>query len=110
MPSWRAVPNGAEKNLRASFSVLNLDGGTPLLIACHKGHEAVVRVLLDRGAPIDQADMHVELGDGSGTVIALSRAVNGTDNLTISQSVGTCTSELGFQVNVRNTSGKEDTQ
>ena len=52
----------------------------------------------------------VELGDGSGTVIALSRAVNGTDNLTIAQSVGKCTSELGFQVNVRNTSGKEATQ
>ena len=48
-----------------------------------------------------------ELGDGSGTVIQLSRAVTGTDNLTIAQSVGTCTSESAFQVYVRST-GKDD--
>ena len=49
----------------------------------------------------------VEIGDGSGTVIALSRAVDGTDNLTIVQSVGKCTGQSAFQVNVRNVSAEE---
>ncbi len=32
------------------------EGGTPLLLAAYKGHLAMAKLLLDRGAKIDAAD------------------------------------------------------
>ncbi|MES1240618.1 MAG: hypothetical protein ABUT39_03270 [Acidobacteriota bacterium] len=45
---------------------------------------------------------NVELGDGSGTVILLKRAITGADVLTVVQQVGKCTSKSGYRVSVRN--------
>lgn len=42
-----------------------------------------------------------ELGDGSGTVITLKRALIGTDILTVVQQVGGCTSSKAYRVSVR---------
>ncbi len=44
-----------------------------------------------------------ELGDGSGSIIVLNRAITGADTLTIVQEVGKCTSKKGYRVGVRNT-------
>ncbi len=49
-------------------------------------------------------DTGVELGDGSGTVIMLRRALTGTDILMVVQQLGQCTSSTGYRVNVRNAS------
>jgi len=49
-------------------------------------------------------DTGVELGDGSGTVIMLRRALTGTDILTVVQQLGQCTRRTGYRVNVRNAS------
>jgi hypothetical protein len=43
-----------------------------------------------------------EIGDGSGTVIVLTRAITGTDTLTVVQQVGKCTSKTGYRVSGRN--------
>jgi hypothetical protein len=43
-----------------------------------------------------------EIGDGSGTVIMLTRPITGTDVLTVVQQVGECTSKTGYRVSVRN--------
>lgn len=47
-------------------------------------------------------DSNTELGDGSGTVIVLRRAITGADILTVVQQVGECTSATGYRVSVRN--------
>lgn len=47
-------------------------------------------------------DAGKEIGDGSGTVIWLSRAITGTDTITVVQQLGDCTSKQGFLVSVRN--------
>jgi hypothetical protein len=49
-------------------------------------------------------DTGVELGDGSGTVIILRRALTGTDVLTVIQQLGDCVSRTGYRVYVRNAS------
>lgn len=43
-----------------------------------------------------------ELGDGSGTVIQLKRAITGADTLTVVQQVGDCMGKRGYLVSVRN--------
>lgn len=43
-----------------------------------------------------------ELGDSSGTIIMLKRAITGVDILTVTQQVGECTSSTGYRVSVRN--------
>ena len=43
-----------------------------------------------------------EIGDGSGHVVALRRAVTASDTLTVTQQVGSCTSRQGYRVSVRN--------
>lgn len=49
---------------------------------------------------------NVELGDGSGTVVLLSRALTGSDVLTVTQSLqGKCNNGQGYQVGVQ---GKRD--
>jgi hypothetical protein len=45
---------------------------------------------------------NIEIGDGSGTIIVLSRVITGTDTLTVVQQVGECTSKTGYRVSVRN--------
>lgn len=49
--------NSLEKLLKANLidlsSVMNQEGYTPLIIACEKGFEAIVKLLLDHGAKID---------------------------------------------------------
>jgi hypothetical protein len=47
-------------------------------------------------------DANKEIGDGSGTVIWLTRKLTGTDVLTVVQQVGACTSKTGYRVSVRN--------
>ncbi len=47
-----------------------------------------------------------EIGDGSGFVILLNRAITGTDQLTIVQQVGDCTSRQGYVIFVRNSKSK----
>ena len=50
-----------------------------------------------------------KIGDGSGTVVVLTRAITGTDTLTVVQQVGDCTSETGlYRVSVRNPIPKGD--
>lgn len=44
----------------------------------------------------------VELGDGSGTVITLRRALTGADILTVTQQLGNCMSRTGYRVSARN--------
>jgi hypothetical protein len=48
----------------------------------------------------------IEIGDGSGAVIVLSRALTGADTLTVVQQLGECTSSTGYRVSVRNASSK----
>ncbi len=52
--------------------------------------------------------MDKEIGDGSGTVIVLSRALTGADVLTVLQQVGDCTSMTGYRVSVRNPQSPND--
>lgn len=47
-------------------------------------------------------DSGTELGDGSGTVIMLNRALIGADTITVVQQLGQCTSLTGYRVSVRN--------
>ncbi len=49
-----------------------------------------------------------ELGDGSGTVIMLKRAITGADTITVVQQVGKCTSSTGYRVSARNPSSSAD--
>ncbi len=49
-----------------------------------------------------------EIGDGSGTVIVLRRAITNTDTLTVVQQVGECTSKNGYRVSVRSENSKLD--
>lgn len=48
----------------------------------------------------------IEIGDGSGAVIVLSRALTGADTLPLVQQLGECTSSTGYRVSVRNASSK----
>ncbi len=41
------------------------DGATPLWIACQEGHQAVVGLLLDRGADVNQAEVRCGGGEGA---------------------------------------------
>ena len=43
-----------------------------------------------------------EIGDGSGTIIILSRPISANDTLTIVQQVGDCISRKAYSINVRN--------
>ncbi|NBA89002.1 hypothetical protein GVN16_24715 [Emticicia sp. CRIBPO] len=43
-----------------------------------------------------------EIGDGSGTIVKLSRKITGNDVITVVQQVGECTSSKGYRVSVRN--------
>ena len=54
----------------------------------------------------DAADR--EIGDGSGTIIILTRVLTGADVLTVVQQVGDCTSKTGYRVSVRNPQGPND--
>jgi|GEM_PF-1734529 len=49
-----------------------------------------------------------ELGDGSGTVIMLNRAITGADTITVVQQLGECTSSTGYRVSVRNANSSGD--
>lgn len=44
----------------------------------------------------------IELGDGSGDVIWLNRAITAADVLTVVQQVGDCVSDEGYRISVRN--------
>lgn len=44
----------------------------------------------------------IELGDGSGTIIVLNRALTGADTITVVQQVGQCTSGTGYLISARN--------
>jgi hypothetical protein len=46
--------------------------------------------------------LNEELGDGSGSVIALSRPITSADVLLVVQQIGDCTSSLAYRVSVRN--------
>ncbi|WP_337043827.1 hypothetical protein [Emticicia sp. 17c] len=48
-----------------------------------------------------------EIGDGSGSIIKLSRKITGTDTLIVVQQVGECTSKEGYKVGVRNASDQK---
>jgi len=43
----------------------------------------------------------IEIGDGSGDIIWLSRALTASDVLTVVQQVGECTSKAGYRISVR---------
>jgi hypothetical protein len=43
----------------------------------------------------------IEIGDGAGTVILLSRTITAADTLTVVQQLGECTSGTGYRVSVR---------
>ncbi len=45
---------------------------------------------------------NTELGDGSGTVIILRRALTGADTVTVTQQVGDCRGRTGYRVSVHN--------
>lgn len=49
-----------------------------------------------------------ELGDSSGTIIMLKRAITGVDILTVTQQVGECNSGTGYRVSVRNPKAQDD--
>lgn len=44
----------------------------------------------------------IEIGDGSGSVIMLTRALTGADTITVVQQLGDCTSSTGYRVSARN--------
>lgn len=48
----------------------------------------------------------IEIGDGAGTVIWLTRPITGADTLTVTQQVGDCMGTKGYLVNVRNPGSK----
>jgi hypothetical protein len=48
----------------------------------------------------------IELGDGSGTVIVLKRAVTGADTITVVQQLGECTGKTGYRISARNSGSK----
>lgn len=48
----------------------------------------------------------VELGDGSGTIIVLTRPLTGADTITVVQQIGECTSRTGYRVSARNPGSK----
>jgi hypothetical protein len=48
----------------------------------------------------------VELGDGSGTIIVLTRPLTGADTITVVQQIGECTSKTGYRVSARNPGSK----
>jgi hypothetical protein len=59
------------------------------------------------GARIHVYDANgVELGDGSGTIIILRRALTGSDTITVMQQVGRCISKAGYRLGARNSSSK----
>jgi hypothetical protein len=67
--------------------------GTQFVVILQSIPGARIRVYDDAGT---------EIGDGSGTVIVLSRPITGTDTLTIVQQIGKCNSKKGYRVSVRN--------
>jgi hypothetical protein len=69
----------------------------------HVGDTVVVVTSAVPGARIRVTTaLNEELGDGSGSVIALSRAITSTDVLLVVQQIGECTSSLAYRVSVRN--------
>lgn len=50
----------------------------------------------------------VELGDGSGTVVTLNRALTSADTITVVQQLGQCFGKVGYRVSVRNLVSQRD--
>lgn len=50
---------------------------------------------------------NTEIGDGSGVVIVLRRAITGADTLTVTQQVGNCVGTKAYRVSVRNPGSKK---
>lgn len=68
------------------------------------GQRAVIVAEAVPGARVrvwDNASPNLELGDGSGGVIGLNRALAGNEVVTVNQQVGSCVSQQGYQVTVR---------
>jgi hypothetical protein len=67
------------------------------------GNNYVVVIDAVPGARIRVYDAaNIEIGDGSGTVIILTRALTGADTITVVQQIGECTSKTGYRVSARN--------
>ena len=49
----------------AAANKANENGATPLYIACDKGHVDAARLLLDKGAEVDRADVQDPQNEGS---------------------------------------------
>ena len=89
-PPWQSPPVAECESLPAPQIERPLSGDTYVVVKEHVPG-ARIRVYDRRG---------VELGDGSGTVIALRRALTGSDIITVVQQVGECTSRDGYRVEV----------
>lgn len=67
-----------------------------------EGETFVVVTEAVAGARIHVFDSNnIELGDGSGNVIALNRALNFDETITVTQSIGECKGKFGYKVKVR---------
>ena len=109
-------PLAAGDRLTATQILCDLEsiGETPPAIRCEElpapriqhpivGTKYVVVTQSVPGARIRVYDASgKEIGDGSGTVIVLTRALTGADVITVVQQVGECTSKMGYRVSVRN--------
>lgn len=57
------------------------DGGTPLIVACFKGHLTIVRILVEAGASIEQACNHARSYDPANGAGLLSTCQDGATPL-----------------------------
>jgi len=111
-PLGRALQSGDQLNARQELCTKGPESETPLVGKCEELPAPKIQqpingdtwVVVTESVPSARIHIYdangIEIGDGSGTVITLTRAVMAGEFLTAVQQVGECTGRTGYRIQV----------